>query len=62
MEIMTFIKKEIESCNYMLEKELSRCGKSGRAGSQDAGFYRGLVCSGKQKCPGSGNFQGQVAK
>ena len=25
MEIMTFIKKEIESCNYMLEKEYQNC-------------------------------------
>ena len=25
MKIMTFIKKEIESCNYMLEKEYQTC-------------------------------------
>lgn len=63
MEIMTFIKKEIESCNYMLEKEYQTCPDVVRVAELEArmqAFTEVLYVLENKNAPGDEAPKGKV--
>ena len=65
MEIMTFIKKEIESCNYMLEKEYQNCPDVVRVAELEArmqAFTEVLYILENKNAPEAATSKGKVTK
>ena len=65
MEIMTFIKKEIESCNYMLEKEYQNCPDVARVAELEArmqAFTEVLYVLENKNAPEAATSKGKVKK
>lgn len=65
MEIMTFIKKEIESCNYMLEKEYQNCPDVVRVAELEArmqAFTEVLYVLENKNAPEAATSKGKVKK